>query len=802
MRQKTVSFFIIAALVLSRASFVVAQTLDRMALAADTSTADTTTEPITMPEPDTVPPGFVSIASVSAQVSQATVVWTTDELAYGYVEYGETASYGQATPKSADAALDHTVSITGLAPGTAYHYRIVAQDQSGNIAYSQDRTLETAVEIIAVDNVPPEVSQISVSDVTTMGATISWITDELAQGKIEYGLTEVYGSATPLTSDYTESHSRLLADLASGTRYHYRIIVQDESGNESVSQDEVFTTHEIVPEISPSPSSQPASSPSPLPSSSPTPILFAISDTQTTSVSTSSAIITWTTNEPATGRVAYGQGENYASSTPAASLLVESHQIMIKGLAPATNYFYEVISQNALGQTVAKSGFEFNTLSQKKTVIHAPVISGVSTDSAGTSTARIIWKTDVPSSGELRYGTTTAYEMTDGGHHALLTDHVHTLSGLIPDTAYHLQIIVRDVFGNETIYQDQSFTTSVRSSTLSMSASPSPEEPFVSPEPEQGIAIEKEVPVIVTNDESDVPSNAGGGGGRLFGHRYQLAKPIIRKVEALNRQTLFIWLKLPPADREKIIIVRHPTSYLAQPDAKWVIHRGNSGTFADTGLKNGRMYYYSVFVIDEYHAYSRPLYFSVTPKAKATQAKLVVVPPVIQKTPVFVFPKELKQGDKNLHVEHMQVVLATQSHLYSVPLITGYFGPLTKNAVTKFQAHYQLPQTGVADARTLQKLESLSSVETVKDKADVFDAALPRNLMLGSRGGDVSVLQQFLINVGAYPEALVTGNFGPLTQAALARFQKKQNLNPSSGYFGPLTKKRILNLIRLRSVSF
>ena len=437
------------------------------------------------------------------------------------------------------------------------------------------------------------------------------------------------------------------------------------------------------------------------------------------------------------------------------------------------------------------------------TVIKAPSIFGVSMDSVGTSTARIVWKTDVPAGGELRYGTTTAYEMTDGGHHTLLTDHVHTLSGLIPDTAYYLQIIVWDAFGNETIYQDQSFTTPARSSTAFVSVSPSlEEEPLVSPEQEQDIAIEKEVPVIVTKDESDIPSNAGGGGGRLFVHRYQLAKPVITKVEALNRQTLFIWPELPPASKKKIVIVRHPTSYLAQPDAKWVIHRGNSGTFADTGLKNGHTYYYSVFTIDEYHAYSRPLYFSVMPKAKATQTKIIAVPPVIQKTPVFVFPNELKQGDKNLHVEHMQVVLATQSNLYPAALITGYFGPLTKNAVTRFQMRYNLLGTGIADARTLKKIESLSSVEKVQDRAEVFDTALSRDLMLGSRGGDVSVLQQFLINAGTYPEALVTGNFGPLTQAALARFQKEQHLNPPSGYFGPLTKKRILNLIRLKNISF
>ncbi|MBI1754890.1 peptidoglycan-binding protein [Candidatus Azambacteria bacterium] len=48
----------------------------------------------------------------------------------------------------------------------------------------------------------------------------------------------------------------------------------------------------------------------------------------------------------------------------------------------------------------------------------------------------------------------------------------------------------------------------------------------------------------------------------------------------------------------------------------------------------------------------------------------------------------------------------------------------------------------------------------------------------------------------------MSGCFGPLTRAAVQRFQREQNISPAYGYFGPITKKRMLNLIRLRSVSF
>ena len=245
MTQNFLHIFLAVSVFVGNFSLVSAQALDTTTIEpqeASTSTTDTATEPAIAPETDTVPPGFVSVATMSSGETDANIVWTTDELAFGYVEYGETVSYGQKTPKSAEAALEHAVTVSGLTPGTEYHYRIVAEDESGNVAYSQDRTFETALEVVAVDNAPPEISEVSVTDITVSAATISWVTDELAQGRVEYGKTSAYGKATPLASDYATEHSAALSNLEPGTAYHYRVIVEDESGNEAVSPDEIFTT--------------------------------------------------------------------------------------------------------------------------------------------------------------------------------------------------------------------------------------------------------------------------------------------------------------------------------------------------------------------------------------------------------------------------------------------------------------------------------------------------------------------------------------------------------------------------------
>ena len=83
-----------------------------------------------------------------------------------------------------------------------------------------------------------------------------------------------------------------------------------------------------------------------------------------------------------------------------------------------------------------------------------------------------------------------------------------------------------------------------------------------------------------------------------------------------------------------------------------------------------------------------------------------------------------------------------------------------------------------------------------------------RNLFFGDRDGKrVRCLQAFLKSQGPeiYPQGLVTGYFGPLTRAAVARFQEKYadeilaplGLESGTGVFGPLTRAKANEIRRL-----
>ncbi|TSC90807.1 MAG: hypothetical protein G01um10142_241 [Parcubacteria group bacterium Gr01-1014_2] len=79
--------------------------------------------------------------------------------------------------------------------------------------------------------------------------------------------------------------------------------------------------------------------------------------------------------------------------------------------------------------------------------------------------------------------------------------------------------------------------------------------------------------------------------------------------------------------------------------------------------------------------------------------------------------------------------------------------------------------------------------------SSISQFSLDRNLSVGSQGEDVRQLQDFLIKEEVYPEARITGYFGPLTKNAVIRFQQKYAISPQIGYVGLKTRTKIQELL-------
>lgn len=65
-----------------------------------------------------------------------------------------------------------------------------------------------------------------------------------------------------------------------------------------------------------------------------------------------------------------------------------------------------------------------------------------------------------------------------------------------------------------------------------------------------------------------------------------------------------------------------------------------------------------------------------------------------------------KIGYQDESVKVVQEVLKTDKSVYPEGLVTGYYGPLTARAVTKFQTKVGLPATGVLDTETKERIEA------------------------------------------------------------------------------------------------
>jgi len=123
--------------------------------------------------------------------------------------------------------------------------------------------------------------------------------------------------------------------------------------------------------------------------------------------------------------------------------------------------------------------------------------------------------------------------------------------------------------------------------------------------------------------------------------------------------------------------------------------------------------------------------------------------------------------------------------------ITGHYGRKTERAVTLFQRKHRLPQTGVADETTLAQLY-LATGRAVQNKTvGMLSASIV--LRRGSSGETVRMLQENLAALGYYSGEL-TGNYGALTQEAVRRFQKRNDLD-SDGVAGRNTLSRLAVLM-------
>jgi peptidoglycan DL-endopeptidase LytE len=129
-----------------------------------------------------------------------------------------------------------------------------------------------------------------------------------------------------------------------------------------------------------------------------------------------------------------------------------------------------------------------------------------------------------------------------------------------------------------------------------------------------------------------------------------------------------------------------------------------------------------------------------------------------------------------------EIVSTLQQHLktlgyFTYPKITGYYGPITAEAVKKFQQAYGLKADGVVNSQTLKKIQqAVTKQSQTAPKQNEKGAFSSTVLKLGSKGKEVSELQRNLKALGYFQYPTITDYYGTITSDAVKRFQKANGL--------------------------
>jgi hypothetical protein len=151
---------------------------------------------------------------------------------------------------SVGATLTHAMAVAEVGPFAGNY------DPAGNApAFTAlvDRVVDRAAPAAPVtqptgppadlDTAPPSVSGVA-PDTRPASARLTWVTDEVTTGVVEYGLTDAYGEEAPVPAPGT-GHAVTLTGLEPATSYHYRVVAEDLAGNATATGDAVFTTDEV-----------------------------------------------------------------------------------------------------------------------------------------------------------------------------------------------------------------------------------------------------------------------------------------------------------------------------------------------------------------------------------------------------------------------------------------------------------------------------------------------------------------------------------------------------------------------------
>ncbi len=401
------------------------------------NTTNRTFEVAYTPQPpaDTTPPATITnLQNISATNTSIFWNWTNPSDA----DFDATIIYIDSVNEVNLSSGVTSYNATGFLPNTTHTITIHTKDTTGNVnttdVSNTAKTLPTTTQPQpSVDVTPPTVNLNSPADnqnLSDQQITFNChVADNMKVKTVRlYGDWSGWSAKETDNSGINDTDYIFIETIADGT-YNWNCQACDNSSNCD------FATTNRTFKIDTTP---------------PT-----ITNVHNTSITNSSAVIIWNTDEISNSSVAYGNTmilgleKNLADN-------VTSHSISINGLTSNTTYYYNITSCDDLGNCRTEGTYNFTTTTTPDN--RSPAITNVQAGQITDHSSIISWDTDEIANSTVNYGTSQGLGTIKAQDDAV-TEHNISLTGLQNNTQYYYNVTSCDPSGNCNTTGPYSFTT-------------------------------------------------------------------------------------------------------------------------------------------------------------------------------------------------------------------------------------------------------------------------------------------------------------------------------------------------------